>query len=80
MCSSSFLSVKSMWEIFVRIREACKVAQQCFKGNIKQKVCNANGYGLVVMTLASHARGRGFDPLFPYAFYFFAYQTSDQKI
>ena len=22
------------------------------------------------MTLASHARGRGFDPLFPYAFYF----------
>ena len=30
----------------------------------------ANGYGLVVMTLASHARGRGFDPLFPYAFCF----------
>ena len=31
-------------------------------------VLTANGYGLVVMTLASHARGRGFDPLFPYAF------------
>ena len=33
-----------------------------------KKVITANGYGLVVMTLASHARGRGFDPLFPYAF------------
>ena len=35
------------------------------------KVSTENGYGLVVMTLASHARGRGFDPLFPYAFCFF---------
>ena len=34
-----------------------------------KQVTNANGYGLVVMTLASHARGRGFDPLFPYAFF-----------
>ena len=35
------------------------------------RVITANGYGLVVMTLASHARGRGFDPLFPYAFLLF---------
>ncbi len=35
---------------------------------VVREVSTANGYGLVVMTLASHARGRGFDPLFPYAF------------
>ena len=31
---------------------------------------NRNRYGLVVMTPASHAGGRGFDPPFLYYFYF----------
>ncbi len=50
------------------------------------KASSRRGCGLVVMTLASHARGRGFDPPFPYTFIFeeisvslFVYLTSKIK-
>ena len=52
----------------LRIFHQSKAISSQDKARGALKVLNHNGYGLVVMTLASHARGRGFDPLFPYAF------------
>ena len=44
------------------------LAEPCWLKAMHREKDQIYGYGLVVMTLASHARGRGFEPPFPYEF------------